>query len=50
MFALSLYGISDTQGVAYSIVMWGCQTIMLIILGIFSAIYIATHKMQSNDK
>lgn len=46
MFALSLYGISDTNGVAYSVVMWGCQTIMLILLGIFSAVYISLHKMK----
>lgn len=42
MFALSLYGISDTEGAAFSIVMWSFQAAMLVILGIFSAIYVAT--------
>ncbi len=42
MFALSLYGISDTDGTAFSLVMWGFQALMLVILGIFSAIYVST--------
>lgn len=41
MFALSLYGISDAQGTAFSIVMWSFQAAMLVALGIFSAIYVA---------
>lgn len=41
MFALSLYGISQTEGAAYSVVVWSCQTLMIIALGIFSAIYIS---------
>lgn len=40
MFALSLYGMSSAEGTAFSVVMWGCQSAMLIILGIFSAAYI----------
>ncbi|MCM1518068.1 MAG: flippase-like domain-containing protein [Pseudoflavonifractor sp.] len=41
MFALSLYGISNTEGAAFSIVMWSFQAGMLVILGIFSAIYVS---------
>ena len=41
MFALSLYGVSTTDGVAYSFTVWSFQTLMLIILGLFSAGYIA---------
>ena len=44
MFALSLYGIDSAQGTAFSIVMWGCQAMMLVALGIFSAIYITVNK------
>lgn len=40
MFALSLYGISDAEGTAFSIVMWSFQAAMLVALGIFSAIYV----------
>lgn len=40
MFALSLFGISNTQGTAFSLVMWSCQAVMLIALGLFSAAYI----------
>ncbi len=40
MFALSLFGISNTEGTAFSMVMWGCQAAMLIALGLFSAGYI----------
>ncbi|WP_289732258.1 lysylphosphatidylglycerol synthase transmembrane domain-containing protein [uncultured Duncaniella sp.] len=40
MFALSLFGISDSDGAAYSIVCWSFQAIILVATGIFSAFYI----------
>lgn len=40
MFALSLFGISQTDGAAYSIVCWSFQTVMLIACGLFSVVYI----------
>ena len=40
MFALSLFGISDSDGAAYSIVCWSFQSAVLIASGIFSAFYI----------
>ncbi|MBD5252285.1 MAG: flippase-like domain-containing protein [Bacteroides sp.] len=46
MFALSLYGISDTDGTAYSIVCWSFQTVMLIACGIFSAFYILSSRRR----
>lgn len=46
MFALSLFGISDSDGAAYSIVCWSFQTIMLIACGIFAAIYIMVNKKK----
>ena len=47
MFALSLYGISDADGTAYSIVCWSFQTIMLIACGIFSAFYILSSRRKA---
>lgn len=41
MFALSLYGITEAEGTAYSITVWSCQAVMLILLGLFSAAYIS---------
>ncbi len=41
MFALTLFGLSSEEGTAFSIVMWSCQAVMLIALGLFSAVYVA---------
>ena len=40
MYALTLYGISDTQGTAFSLVMWSMQAAWLVVLGLFSAAYV----------
>lgn len=40
MFALSLFGISNSDGAAYSIVCWSFQAIILVASGIFGAFYI----------
>lgn len=42
MYALMLYGIGETDATAYSLVVWAFQAIMIISLGIFSAIYVMT--------
>lgn len=50
MFGLSLYGVSDTDGSAYSFVVWGSQAIAIIAAGIFSAVWIALRKDKTaND-
>lgn len=46
MFALSLFGIADSDGAAYSVVCWSFQSLMLILLGIFSAGYIAVTRKK----
>lgn len=46
MFALSLFGVSDSDGAAYSIVCWSFQTIMLVVCGIFSAGYIMASRRR----
>lgn len=41
MFGLSIYGIPDGEGAAFSIVQWSGQTVMLIILGLYTMAYLA---------
>ena len=41
MFGLAVYGIAETQGTAFSLLVWSAQTVMLIILGIFTMVYIS---------
>lgn len=43
MFGLAVYGITDTEGAAFSMLQWTGQTVMLIVLGIFTALRIALH-------
>lgn len=47
MFALSLFGISDSDGAAYSIVCWSFQSLILVICGVFSAFYILISDKKS---
>lgn len=44
MFALSLYGINNTQGATFSMVMWSCQAAWLVVLGLFSAGYVLKNR------
>lgn len=46
MFGLALYGITDTQGASFSILVWSAQTVMLILLGIFTMVYLSTSKTR----
>lgn len=41
MFGLAIYGITDAQGTAFSMLVWSAQTVMLILLGVFTMIYIS---------
>lgn len=41
MFGLAIYGVSDAEGTAFSMLQWSGQTVMLIILGIVTMIYIS---------
>lgn len=40
MFALSLFGISNTDGTAFSLVVWAFQSLMYVILGLIALAYI----------
>lgn len=41
IFGLALYGVENAVATAFSVVVWSGQTVMLIILGIFTMIYIS---------
>lgn len=47
MFGLAIYGVSDVEGAAFSILQWSGQTVMLIILGIFTAIWTSATAKRS---
>lgn len=48
MFALAIYGISDAEGTAFSMVQWTGNTIMMILLGIFTMVYISVSSKSKN--
>lgn len=50
MFGLAVYGVPDVEGAAFSILQWSGQTVMLILLGIFTLIWIATTSTQKKQK
>lgn len=50
MFGLALYGVSEAEGTTFSMVQWSGQTVMLIILGIFTMGYIAATTRRKKDK
>lgn len=47
MFGLAVYGITDAQGTAFSMLVWSGETVMLILLGIFTLGYIAVGKRDN---
>ena len=47
MFGLAVYGITDAQGTAFSMLQWSGQTVMLIILGIYTMGYIAMSRRKA---
>lgn len=48
MYALTLYGVNSTDAAAYSLVVWGFQALMIIALGIFSAVYVMLSRPKSD--
>lgn len=41
IFGLALYGVTEAQGTAFSMLVWSAQTVMLIALGVFTMIYVS---------
>lgn len=50
MFGLAIYGVADVEGAAFSILQWSGQTVMLIILGIFTAVWIGVTSSRLNGQ
>lgn len=48
MFGLAIYGVPEVQGAAFSVLVWSGQTVMLILLGIFTAIWVASTRKRAN--
>lgn len=48
MFGLAIYGVSDAEGTAFSMLQWSGQTVMLIILGIYTMIYISIRQKRKS--
>jgi len=48
MFGLAIYGVSDAEGTAFSMLQWSGQTVMLIILGIFTMAYISVSRKDTD--
>ncbi|MBD5370192.1 MAG: flippase-like domain-containing protein [Bacteroides sp.] len=46
MYALMLYGVGHADAAAFSIVAWSAQTVMTILVGIYSAFYIAVTRKR----
>ena len=49
MFGLAVYGITEAQGYAFSMLQWSGQTVMLILLGIFTMGYIAISRKSTTQ-
>lgn len=50
MFALSLYGIPETEGTAFSLVMWSCQAAMLVALGVWTLVHVMIYRHEHPDE
>lgn len=50
MFGLTLFGLSETQGAAFAMLMWSAQAAMLVLLGIFCIIYITLSDRHAKKK
>ncbi|MDE6120664.1 MAG: UPF0104 family protein, partial [Muribaculaceae bacterium] len=46
MFALGIYGIGRTESSAFANLVLGCNTLLIIILGIFTFVAIALDKKK----
>lgn len=50
MFGLAVYGVTDAQGTAFSMLQWSGQTVMLILLGVFTMAYISLSRGDKPEK
>ena len=47
IFGLAVYGVGTTEATAFSMLVWSSETLMLIILGIFTMAYIASGRKKT---
>lgn len=47
MFGLAVYGVGDAEGTAFSMLVWSAQTVMLMILGIYTMVYISVTRKKT---
>lgn len=50
MFGLAIYGVTTAQGTAFSILQWSGQTVMLIILGLYTIGYIIFDRKKKEKR
>lgn len=50
MFGLAIYGVTDAQGTAFSMLQWSGQTVMLVFLGLFTIAYILVSGRRSSAR
>ena len=50
IFGLAVYRIGETEGTAFSMVVWSAQTVMLIMLGVFTMIYVSKKESKGSLK
>ncbi len=48
MFGLAIYGVAEVEGAAFSILQWSGQTVMRILLGILTAIWIGATSSRTD--
>lgn len=49
IFGLAIYGVTDAEGTAFSMLQWSGQTVMLIVLGIFTMVYISLSRTRQDS-
>ncbi len=49
MFALSLFGIPNAEGAAFSLVVWSAVSLTLVILGIYTLCYVSVSRAHVTD-
>ncbi len=47
MFALSLFGISNTAGAAFSMLVWGTISLTLVLLGLYTIFYVTSSERKN---
>lgn len=50
MFGFAIYGVPDVEGAAFSVLQWSGQTVMLMLLGIYTVIWIGATSKKGHEK